>query len=164
MLLLLSVLTAQAQVDFKLYFANNVGEVSRVSRLKDANSELIWKEVTDGTIMTNLAHMEPVKKMFGETRQKTQADQELFWKMRDDNLLCFRINDGKGTYGEFEASSSIRARTRFPPFVPISRPNCSLMLRHWQYLFPMTNLLPSKQWIMENGQWMIRGTTCRGTK
>ena len=106
MLLLLSVLTAQAQVDFNLYFANNVGEVSRVSRLKDANSELIWKEVTDGTIMTNLAHMEPVKKMFGETRQKTQADQELFWKMRDDNLLCFRINDGKGTYGEFEARAA----------------------------------------------------------
>ena len=66
MLLLLSVLTAQAQVDFNLYFANNVGEVSRVSRLKDANSELIWKEVADGTIMTNLAHMEPVKKMFGD--------------------------------------------------------------------------------------------------
>lgn len=102
-ILLMTAMTAQAQVDFKLYFANNVGEVSRVSKLKDADSELKWNEVNDGTIMTNLNHMEPVKKMFAETRQKTQADQELFWKMRDDNLLCFRINDGKGTYGEFEA-------------------------------------------------------------
>ena len=105
-ILLMTAMTAQAQVDFKLYFANNVGEVSRVSKIKDADSELKWNEVNDGTIMTNLNHMEPVKKMFAETRQKTQADQELFWKMRDDNLLCFRINDGKGTYGEFEARAA----------------------------------------------------------
>ena len=108
MLLLLTVMTAQAQIDFKLYFANNVGEVSRVSRLKDANSELRWEEVSDGMIASNRHHQEQVKQMFALTRQKTRADQQLFWKMRDDNLLCFRINDGKGTYGEFEA----RAETK----------------------------------------------------
>lgn len=96
-------MTAQSQIDFKLYFANNVGEVSRVSRLKEADSELSWREAPDGTIAGNRTELEPVKKMFAETRQKTRADQEIFWKMRDDNLLCFRINDGKGTSGEFEA-------------------------------------------------------------
>lgn len=106
LLLLLTALIVQSQPDFKLYFANNVGEVSRVSRLKEANSELKWKEAADGTIASNLQDVESVRNMFAETRQKTRADQELFWKMRDDNLLCFRINDGKGTYGEFEARAT----------------------------------------------------------
>ena len=100
-------MSAQSQIDFKLYFANNVGDVSHVTKLKDADSELTWKEIAEGTIASNRNEMEPVKQMFAETRQKNRADQELFWKMRDDNLLCFRINDGKGTSGEFEARARL---------------------------------------------------------
>ena len=98
-------MSAQSQIDFKLYFANNVGDVSHVTKLKDADSELTWKEIAEGTIASNRNEMEPVKQMFAETRQKNRADQELFWKMRDDNLLCFRINDGNGRSGEYEARS-----------------------------------------------------------
>ena len=50
MLLLLTAMSAQSQIDFKLYFANNVGDVSHVTKLKDADSELTWKEIADGTI------------------------------------------------------------------------------------------------------------------
>ena len=103
LLLLLVAVAVQAQVDFKLYFANNVGDVAHLSKLKDANSGLKWTEISDGAIAGNRTDMEAVKKMFQETRQKTRSDQELFWKMRDDNLLCFRIEDGSGRHGEFEA-------------------------------------------------------------
>ena len=107
MLLLLTAMTAQAQVDFKLYVANNVGEVSQLSRLKMTDSGLNWKEVKDGDANTNLQDVADVKKMFSSTRQKTREDQKLFWKMRDDNLLCFRINDGSGKHGEFEARAML---------------------------------------------------------
>ena len=95
--------TVQAQIDFKVYMANNVGDVSRVSRLKEVDSELKWKEISDRGLLSNRTDVEAVKNMFKATSQKTRTAQELFWKMRDDNLLCFRINDGKGTSGEFEA-------------------------------------------------------------
>ena len=99
--MLMVVITVQAQVDFKLYFANNIGELQNVSRLKGSNSGLKWTEVTDGMAAGNRSAMEEVKKMFKSTRQKTRADQELFWKMRDNNMLCFRINDGKNS-GQYE--------------------------------------------------------------
>ena len=106
LLLLWTTLVAQAQIDFKLYYANNVGEVAHLSRLKATDSGLKWKEIINGDADGNRTEVEAVRKMFNETRQKNRADQELFWKMRDSNLLCFRINDGKGTYGEFEARVS----------------------------------------------------------
>lgn len=98
-------LAAEAQIDYKLYFANNVGDLARLSKIKANDSGLKWTEITDGTVSGNRTDVEAVKKMFREERQKGVADQELFWKMRDDNLLCFRINDGQGTYGEFEVSA-----------------------------------------------------------
>ena len=103
LLLLLVTLVAQAQPNFKLYYANNVGDVAHLSRIKATDSGLKWKEIRNGDIAGNRTDVEAVKKMFNETRQKTRDDQELFWKMRDDNLLCFRINDGSGKHGEFEA-------------------------------------------------------------
>ena len=99
--------TVQAQIDFKVYMANNVGDVSRVSRLKEVDSELKWKEISDRGLLSNRTDVEAVKNMFKATSQKTRTAQELFWKMRDDNLLCFRINDGKGTSGEFEARARL---------------------------------------------------------
>ena len=91
LLLLLVTLVAQAQPNFKLYYANNVGDVAHLSRIKATDSGLKWKEIRNGDIAGNRTDVEAVKKMFNETRQKTRDDQELFWKMRDDNLLCFRI-------------------------------------------------------------------------
>ena len=108
-LMSLTAMTAQAQVDFKLYFANNIGDVARVSRISDNDTQLKWQEVSDGTIASNLKDVNDVKKMFREKRQKTRADQQLFWKMRDDNLLCFRINDGKAKSGEYEVSVMTKA-------------------------------------------------------
>lgn len=97
-------LTVQAQIDFKLYMANNIGELTSVAKLKASNSGLKWTEVTDGMInVGNRSSMKEVQEMFKSKRQKTRADQELFWKMRDNNMLCFRIDDSKSNNGgQFE--------------------------------------------------------------
>lgn len=99
---LLVALSIQAQVDFKLYLANNIGDVAKIRNIKTDGSGLKWSQVSDGAILGNSADVEKVKAMFASKRQKTRADQKLFWKMRDDNLLCFRINDGKGTSGQYQ--------------------------------------------------------------
>lgn len=104
LMVMLGALTSKAQVDFKLYLANNVGDVNKLSKITDAGSGLKWNEVSDGNLVINSHDADAVKAMFADyTRQKTRKDQELFWKMRDDNLLCFRINDGSGKHGEFVA-------------------------------------------------------------
>lgn len=82
MILLLTAMTAQAQFDFKLYFANNIGELESVAKLKGSNSGLKWKEVTDGMTVGNHTAMVEVRDMFKSSRQKTRQDQETFWKMR----------------------------------------------------------------------------------
>lgn len=97
--------------DFDLWFANNVGDVPSVRNIKTAESGLNWKKVQGSTIVTNAADVKKVMDMFSATRMKTREDQNVFWKMRDDNLLCFRINDGRGTSGEFEARLRIGQRT-----------------------------------------------------
>ena len=103
--LLLVPLAIQAQPDFKLYFANNVDEITSLQNIKGANSGLHWEEVGNGSVTySNVNDVNLVKAMFSKTDEKTRADQELFWKMRDRNLLCFRIEDGSGRHGEFKAS------------------------------------------------------------
>lgn len=100
--LLLTVLTLQAQKKWSVYFANNIGDVTRVAKIKENDQQLHWTEISNGMVAGNRADVQAVQKMFADRRQKTRTDQKLFWKMRDDNLLCFRINDGKGTHGEYE--------------------------------------------------------------
>ena len=107
---LMAALSLQAQ-DFDLWFANNVGDVPSVRNIKTAGSGLNWKKVEGSTIVTNATDVKKVKDMFSATRMKNRDDQKVFWKMRDDNLLCFRINDGRGTSGEFEARLRIGQRT-----------------------------------------------------
>lgn len=98
-------LTMQAQIDFKLYFANNVDEITSLRNIKGSNSGLHWEDVGNGSVTySNVNDVNLVKAMFSKTDEKTRADQEVFWKMRDRNLLCFRIEDGSGTHGEFKAS------------------------------------------------------------
>lgn len=101
--LVVAAVAAKAQVDFKLYYANNIGDVKRVSRITENDAELKWQEVSDRSAAGNRKEVKAVHDMFKDKRQKNREDQKLFWKMRDDNLLCFRINSGKGKSGEFEA-------------------------------------------------------------
>lgn len=49
----------------------------------------------------NYVEVNQIKEMFASTQMKTLAEQQQFWRMRDHSLVCFRINDGKGTYGSF---------------------------------------------------------------
>ena len=95
LVMLWTVTAMQGQIDFKLYMANNIGELESVAKLKGSNSGLKWNEVTDGMTVGNRAAMVEVRDMFKSSRQKTRQDQETFWKMRDNNMLCFRINEGK---------------------------------------------------------------------
>lgn len=84
--------------------------MAKIRNIKSDGSGLKWSQVSDGAILGNSADVDKVKAMFASKRQKTRADQRLFWKMRDDNLLCFRINDGKGTSGQYQVM--VRNSTR----------------------------------------------------
>ena len=45
LLLLLTSMVTTAQTDFKVYFANNVGDVKRVSKITANDKELTWQEI-----------------------------------------------------------------------------------------------------------------------
>ena len=95
-------LPSQAQ-DFKLYFANNITDVKELTTDIDQMPELIWREVKGGDthdIAGNQVEVEQVMSMFADTRMKWLEDQQMFWRMRDHCLLCFRIDDC-GKPGEF---------------------------------------------------------------
>ena len=99
-LLLALTLAATAQ-DFKLYFSNNVTDVTDFSHIETAEG-LVWREVHNGDIAGNQIEVNAVKQMFAATEMKGLVQQQQYWKMRDHSLLCFRIGDGKGTAGSFE--------------------------------------------------------------
>ena len=108
-LLVMCAISLHAQ-DFDLWFANNVGDVTSLRNIK-TDPNLKWKKVEGSSVSSNRVDVENVLNMFKLTRMKKRDDQKLFWKMRDDNLLCFRINDGKGRSGEYEARLRIGKRT-----------------------------------------------------
>ena len=87
--------------DFKLYFANNVNDIVDFTKIEDESSPLAWREVKNGDISGNLVETSEVRNMFASTEMKKRAQQRQFWTMRDHCLLCFRINDGKGTTGSY---------------------------------------------------------------
>ena len=89
---LLLTLSAVAQ-DFKLYYAKNVTDVTEFLNLEEMSKQLNWHQVANGSVDGNRADVEQVKAMLSETRMKGLDDQRLFWKMRDEMLLCFRIDD-----------------------------------------------------------------------
>lgn len=95
-----SVITLSAQ-DFKLYYANNIRDVEDLSALTLANSGLNWREVKSGDIAGNQIEVNGVTEMFKSTDMKGRQDQDKFWRMRDNTLLCFRINDGEGLTGAY---------------------------------------------------------------
>ena len=87
---------------FKLYFANNVSDVVNFGQIETDMSGLSWREVKDGDIAGNQVEVDAVMRMFASPEKKGLAQQRQFWTMRDHSLLCFRINDGKGTSGSYE--------------------------------------------------------------
>ena len=93
-------LTVSAQ-DFQLYYAKNVTDVTALDDMAKMDKQLSWRQVTDGSIDGNWDDVNKVKEMLASTRMKGLADQQLFWKMRDEMLLCFRIDDpsGNGSFG-----------------------------------------------------------------
>lgn len=95
MLLLLSALSVHAQ-GFDLYMANNLSDVQNLRRVTRQDSELKWNKITSNTIGGNQVEVQKVKEMFAKTSMKGLEEQKLFWKMRDNTALCFRINDGRG--------------------------------------------------------------------
>ena len=100
LLLLFAVIGLQAQ-DFNLYFANNISDVSNLRNIR-TTTQLNWQLVTNGTLATNKVQVEGVKNMFASTAMKGREQQQQFWKMRDNTLLCFRINDGKNVGASYE--------------------------------------------------------------
>ena len=116
LLILLLTITVAAQ-DFKLFYAKNVTDVTQFRDINFLDAELNWREVNNGDIDGNQADVEQLKQMLGETRMKGLEDQRMFWHMRDRMLLCFRINDGKGDTGSYQAEVT------FDPIVEGEQPN-----------------------------------------
>ena len=98
--LLLALTLAAAAQDFKLYFSNNVTDVTDFSQIETAEG-LVWREVHNGDIAGNQIEADAVKQMFAATAMKGLTQQQQYWKMRDHSLLCFRIGDGLGTSGNY---------------------------------------------------------------
>lgn len=89
---------------FKLYFSNNVSDVANFGQIESDLSGLTWREVKNGDIAGNQVEVDAVKSMFASPEKKGLTQQKQFWTMRDHSLLCFRLNDGKGTSGSYEVS------------------------------------------------------------
>lgn len=98
---MLAGLTEALAQDFKLYFANNVTDVSDFNEI-ETSDELNWREVQNGDISGNQVEVDAVKQMFASEEMKGVEQQQQYWKMRDHSLLCFRIGDGEGKYGNYE--------------------------------------------------------------
>ena len=94
-----SLLSAQ---DFKLYFANNITDVIDFRDIESVASGLDWREVKDKEIAGNIVEVDAVKQMFASPDVKYRAQQRQFWRMRDHNLLCFRIDDGTGGANSYQ--------------------------------------------------------------
>ncbi|MBQ6768994.1 MAG: hypothetical protein IJP46_10095 [Prevotella sp.] len=99
-------LTAAAQTpSFDLYFANNVTDVENLNEetIEQSDNGLVWTKVNRETVNVygNYVEVNQIKEMFASTQMKNLTQQKQFWRMRDHSLVCFRINDGKGTYGSF---------------------------------------------------------------
>lgn len=91
-LMLFTALAATAQ-DFRLFYANNVSDVSNFTLITESNSGLVWREVMDTDIDGNQAEVYRIEQMLASQSMKGLEEQQQFWRMRDHSLLCFRIED-----------------------------------------------------------------------
>ncbi len=106
----LMAISAVAQ-DFKLYYAKDVTNVTDFSSTRKIAQQLTWKEVKNGAIDGNAADVKAVTDMLKDPRMKGLDDQRLFWRMRDETLLAFRINDGSGKTGIYEVEVDYGVKT-----------------------------------------------------
>ena len=106
--------------DFKLYFANNVSDITDFTKIEDPGSPLVWHEVKNTDMYGNLVEVNEVKNMFASTERKYKQQQRQFWTMRDHCLLCFRINDGEGTTGSYVVEVRDKVGT-IPQTITVSR-------------------------------------------
>ena len=88
------VIVAEAQ-SFKLWYANNVTDVANLDDIESEGSGLNWREVDSNTqtVAGNLVEVSKLKQMLSSTRMKGLEDKRQFWRMRDNGLLCFKIED-----------------------------------------------------------------------
>lgn len=153
--------TSGAQ-DFKLYFANNISDLPTLDDFSFDMPELDWREVKGGMthdIAGNQVEVEEVMRMFGDSRMKGVADQQLFWRMRDHCMLCFRIdncgqpgtfsvevNDGDGEHGTLTVSRSFFVnvcRRDKPVEIKVSRtdnPSSFILFKYFVYDWDDENL------------------------
>lgn len=153
--------TSRAQ-DFKLYFANNIYDLPDIENFSFDMPELDWHEVKGGEthdIAGNQVEVEEVMRMFGDSRMKGVADQQLFWRMRDHCMLCFRIDncgragsfrvdvsDGDGEHGSLTVSRSFFVnvcRREKPVEIKVSRtddPTNSILFKYFVYDWDDSNL------------------------
>ena len=153
--------TSRAQ-DFKLYFANNISDLPTLDNFSFDMPELDWREVKGGEthdIAGNQVEVEEVMRMFGDSRMKGVADQQLFWRMRDHCMLCFRIDncgragsfrvdvsDGDGEHGSLTVSRSFFVnvcRRDKPVEIKVSRtdnPSSFILFKYFVYDWDDENL------------------------
>lgn len=78
--------------DFRLFFANNISDLTNLDEINQGTAPLNWREVNSHDIAGNQLEVEEVKSMFASPQMKGLAQQRQFWRMRDHCLLCFRID------------------------------------------------------------------------
>lgn len=99
-LMSLTAMTAQAQVDFKLYFANNIGDVARVSRIIAPNIDPL-RGLYEFDINFSLG-----------LRQKTKDGSKTMGQLMRENLKeQDRLNAGIKTYN-FKKDGAITHRSQ----------------------------------------------------
>lgn len=105
LVMLLMVATGSHAQGFDLFFSNNVTDVVDLNEetIEDPNNGLVWTKVNRGTVNVygNYVEVNQIKQMFASTQMKNLEQQKQFWRMRDNSLVCFRINDGSGTTGSY---------------------------------------------------------------
>ena len=92
-LLVVFLMSPMSAQDFKLFYANNVTDVTDFDKITEPNSGLDWRQVTDTDMDGNQAEVYAVHQMLASKDMKGLAQQQQFWRMRDHTLLCFHVED-----------------------------------------------------------------------
>lgn len=101
LLALLTTLNVNAQ-DFELYYSKDINDVANVTtNVDELAKQLTWRKIDNNSIDGNQDEVRKVVEMFDSPQMKGRDEQQMFWKMRDHTLLCFRINDGGGKTGSY---------------------------------------------------------------
>ncbi len=101
LLMLLTTLNVNAQ-DFELYYSKDINDVAEITKdVEELAPQLTWRKVDNNAIDGNQDEVRKVIEMFDSPQMKGRNEQQMFWRMRDHTLLCFRINNGDGKSGSY---------------------------------------------------------------